>query len=173
MRRAAPGLLALMLALLLDVLLTWPLAAAGAPVRDVELAALDGGAPVRLSFYTGRPLLLNFWAADCAPCVRELPLLQSQAGRRRRVQFLGVAVGDRLQALGFARRHGYGAGYPQFAAPAAPAESAALMTRFGNTLGALPYTVVLDPAQRPCARRMGELDVAWLAAALAACAGTR
>jgi peroxiredoxin len=43
---------------------------------DFELPTLDGGT-LRLTDYSGRPVFLNFWRTDCAPCVRELPAFQT------------------------------------------------------------------------------------------------
>jgi hypothetical protein len=37
-------------------------------------------------------------------------------------------------------------------------------------MGALPYTVVLNGGHQICATRLGELDAAWLAAAMVDCA---
>jgi cytochrome c biogenesis protein CcmG/thiol:disulfide interchange protein DsbE len=47
----------------------------GARAPDFTTQTLDG-APVRLSQYEGRPVLLNFWATWCAPCKDEMPLIQ-------------------------------------------------------------------------------------------------
>jgi thiol-disulfide isomerase/thioredoxin len=42
----------------------------------------DGeGQPVRLSVFRGRPLLVNFWATWCGPCVVEMPSLDALAAR--------------------------------------------------------------------------------------------
>ena len=38
------------------------------------------GAPTRLGDFTGRPLVLNLWATWCAPCLREMPMLDTLAG---------------------------------------------------------------------------------------------
>ena len=39
------------------------------------------GRPARLAIFRGRPLLVNFWATWCAPCVVELPSLDRLAAR--------------------------------------------------------------------------------------------
>ncbi|MDQ2934741.1 MAG: TlpA family protein disulfide reductase [Chloroflexota bacterium] len=46
--------------------------------RDAPAFALSdlNGSPVRLSDLRGRPVIINFWASWCGPCVREFPLLQ-------------------------------------------------------------------------------------------------
>jgi len=45
---------------------------------DVSFATLDGGT-TRLSAFYGRPVVLNFWATWCTPCVAELPELDKLA----------------------------------------------------------------------------------------------
>ena len=45
---------------------------------DLRFTGLDGAA-VALSAFRGRPLVLNFWATWCAPCVAELPDLDRLA----------------------------------------------------------------------------------------------
>jgi thiol-disulfide isomerase/thioredoxin len=45
---------------------------------DLEFATLDGGR-VMLSSFRGKPVVLNFWATWCAPCVAELPDLDRLA----------------------------------------------------------------------------------------------
>ena len=55
------------------------------PVKTLEMALPDTaisdqyGADVRLSDFKGTPLLVNFWATWCAPCVHELPALEAAA----------------------------------------------------------------------------------------------
>src|SRR6202012_4119028 len=41
--------------------------------------AQPGGAPATLASFRGHPVLVNLWATWCAPCVKELPALDSLA----------------------------------------------------------------------------------------------
>lgn len=47
------------------------------------------------------------------------------------------------------------------------------LARFGNPVGALPHTVVLDARRVPCASRSSEIDAAWLDQAMRAGAAAR
>jgi cytochrome c biogenesis protein CcmG/thiol:disulfide interchange protein DsbE len=67
----------------------------GQPAPRFALADLDGKV-VSLADLAGRPVVINFWATWCQPCVVEHPTLL--AGARRyadRVAFLGVVYQDR------------------------------------------------------------------------------
>ena len=61
-----------------------------------ELPCLAGGGSFALAeLLDGRPALVNFWASNCAPCVRELPLLQRLHTRSDGpVQVIGVLSAD-------------------------------------------------------------------------------
>jgi peroxiredoxin len=48
----------------------------GEPAIDFTLEDLDGN-EVTLSDYEGRPIVLNFWATWCPPCVAEMPTLDA------------------------------------------------------------------------------------------------
>lgn len=69
-------------------------AAPGAPAPDVEMTDFDG-ATLTLDEYEGKPLVLNFWASWCPPCVAEMPEFEKvfQAVRDE-VEFLGVNQRD-------------------------------------------------------------------------------
>lgn len=50
--------------------------AVGDPAPDFSYTLADG-TTVRLSDLRGTPVVLNFWATWCLPCVEEMPLLQA------------------------------------------------------------------------------------------------
>jgi thiol-disulfide isomerase/thioredoxin len=50
------------------------------------------GKPRSISEWAGKPLILNFWATWCAPCRREMPLLEALHKQRGDIQVLGIAV---------------------------------------------------------------------------------
>ncbi|WP_426078050.1 TlpA family protein disulfide reductase [Janthinobacterium sp. PSPC3-1] len=133
------------------------------PKLDFKLPTLDASRGVTLAALAG-PVLFNFWSSDCLPCVRELPLLQAQSRRLPGLRFVGIAIDEGRRAAPFAHRAG--TAYLQLAAPGRQD----LLRRFGNPLGALPYTVVLNRAHQVCTTRLGAVDARWLAKAAQACA---
>ena len=52
----------------------------GEAAPEFALADLDGN-PLRLSDLRGRPVIVNFWASWCGPCVEEFPMLRAAAQR--------------------------------------------------------------------------------------------
>jgi cytochrome c biogenesis protein CcmG, thiol:disulfide interchange protein DsbE len=105
---------------------------------EVVLGALDGGADRRLGDYLGeKPVVLNFFASWCQPCLREMPRFEAvhqEVGDR--VTFLGLATQDRTErALEMVDRTGVT--YPTFEDPDGSA-----LTYFGGI--AMPTTVFID-----------------------------
>lgn len=80
--------------------------AADRPLPEFRLDALMSSGTVTAADYRGAPLVLNFWATWCAPCVEEMPVLQDAAeALQGEVAFLGVNVNDsRTEAQALARR---------------------------------------------------------------------
>lgn len=119
----------------------------------IELDQL-GAERASLLNWLGRPLVINFWATWCAPCLREIPLLiefqaaQSSDG----AQIIGVAV-DRAEAVAeFAASQAFN--YPVLVGQSDAME---LAGGFGTDFFALPFTVFADPAGRILAVHTGEI----------------
>jgi len=65
------------------------------PLPDRRVDAFGDGPEIDLASYRGRPLVLNFWASWCAPCVEEMPDFNRVAAEMSdQVAFLGVDVKD-------------------------------------------------------------------------------
>jgi peroxiredoxin len=74
-------------------------------VPDFTATSLTG-APVKLSSYLGKILVLNFWGSWCAPCIAEAPALEAAYERYhpQGVDFLGDDLDDTVpSALSFIR----------------------------------------------------------------------
>ena len=71
----------------------------GSLAPTFALADLDGN-PVRLADLRGRPVILNFWASWCAPCVEEFPLLRRALATHEGegLAIVGIVYGDRSEA---------------------------------------------------------------------------
>ncbi|MGH2445337.1 MAG: TlpA family protein disulfide reductase [Candidatus Limnocylindria bacterium] len=79
----------------------------GAPAPDFVLADLEGN-PIELAELRGRPVVLNFWASWCGPCVEEFPLLRDAAARHADdgLVVIGIVYQDRSEAArDFMARH--------------------------------------------------------------------
>lgn len=82
----------------------------GAPLPDIALTDLEGGA-VSLASFRGRPVVISFFATWCEPCRQEFPLL-SQIAREHaeHVHVIGVSLDERSreEVAEFARAHALG-----------------------------------------------------------------
>lgn len=68
------------------------LAVGEVPALDEQFLLLNGR-PSSVRRMLRKPVLINFWATWCSPCLRELPILSNAAKKyRASVTFLGAAV---------------------------------------------------------------------------------
>jgi cytochrome c biogenesis protein CcmG/thiol:disulfide interchange protein DsbE len=68
--------------------------------KTFTLEDVRAGRPaVALEALRGKPVVLNFFASWCGPCVREMPAIQAMSERYRgKVHFVGVTFNDRREA---------------------------------------------------------------------------
>jgi thiol-disulfide isomerase/thioredoxin len=151
--------------------------AAGAAVAGAGVAlwragsATDATALWALSFQTpqgrtlsmaslrGRPLLLNFWATWCPPCVEEFPLLDTffRQHQPNGWQVLGLAIDQPSAVRLFLARTPV-----TFPIGLAGLEGTELAKSLGNDVGGLPFSVVLGAEGTVRHRRMGRVSPADL-----------
>jgi thiol-disulfide isomerase/thioredoxin len=114
------------------------------------------GSLLAMATLRGRPLVLNFWATWCAPCVREMPELDRFARQfaTRGGQVLGLAVDNAAAVSEFLLRTPV-----SYAIALAGFEGGALSHQLGNANGALPYTAVFNRHGAIVQRRLGESSV--------------
>ena len=112
------------------------------------------GAPLKISTFAGQPLLLNFWATWCPPCVEELPLLnrfaKSQQARGWRV--LGLAVDQPSAVRTWLKKSPL-----DFPVAMAGLEGTDLSKRLGNLTGGLPFSVAFGAKGAVLQRKGGQL----------------
>jgi thiol-disulfide isomerase/thioredoxin len=62
-----------------------------ATLPDFSLANL-AGEQQSIRSWPGKPLLINFWATWCGPCLREIPMLKELQASRPDLQVVGIAI---------------------------------------------------------------------------------
>ncbi len=118
-------------------------------LRLPDLAGRDVTVPDR---FAGRPLLINFWASWCGPCIEEMPELERFSAQQgaNGVQVIGIALDDQAAVEAFLAR--VPVRYPILLDQAGPADSS---VRLGNPKGVLPYSVLVSADGRLLKQRIG------------------
>jgi thiol-disulfide isomerase/thioredoxin len=109
---------------------------------------------VQLAAFKGRPLVINFWATWCAPCVEEMPLLDVfyRENKGKNWQMIGIAIDQPSSVRRFLGQ--YPVSYPIALGGLQGTEWGKAL---GNAQGGLPFTVVLNANGDMIAQYLGKL----------------
>lgn len=123
----------------------------------------DQGNPLTLADFSGKPLLVNFWATWCIPCREEMPELDTLAASYSTDQFAVVPINLDLGADGVDKAHAFLkevglTNLPVFADPTFNAFER--LKKNGIALG-LPATLLLD--ENGCEMAVLQGPAAWAA----------
>jgi thiol-disulfide isomerase/thioredoxin len=112
------------------------------------------GEVLALKTYQGRPLVINFWATWCTPCIEEMPLIDAffRQNETKGWQVIGLAIDQPSRVRQFLGQ------FPvSYATALAGMNGTELGKILGNDVGGLPFTVVLDAKGDLIQRRLGKL----------------
>ena len=125
-----------------------------AVIPEFKLADSDGTLRSLKDDWKGKALIVNFWATWCAPCRREIPLLNQLAADRAKDNFqvVGIAIDFRDKVLAYAQEMQID--YPMLIGEQDALDAAAA---FGVDAVGLPFTIFTDTSGRVIALHMGEL----------------
>jgi thiol-disulfide isomerase/thioredoxin len=119
-----------------------------------QFSQIDGSS-LSMSAFRGKPLVLNFWATWCPPCIAELPLLNAffLENKSKSWQVVGLAIDQPSSVKRFLTES-------PLSFPVALAGEAGtdLSRSLGNLSGGLPFSVVFGPAGDIQHRKIGRLS---------------
>ena len=120
-----------------------------AELKDLE------GRPFKFVSLKGKPLVVNFWASWCGPCLEEMPDFQraSQTAIGKKAVFVGIGIDYARNMKPFADKLGI-----TYLLLESGAQGLDLVKAAGNRSGALPFTIVFDAAGKQVASKLGKLE---------------
>lgn len=103
----------------------------------------------------GKPLLVNFWATWCPPCIEELPLIDAffNQNKAKSLQVVGLAVDQPSMVRRFLIQKPL-----SFPVGLAGFNGTELGRTLGNPQSVLPFSVIFDAKGRLLAKKAGKLD---------------
>lgn len=135
-----------------------PSASSVAAFWSMRFERPEGGA-MDIAALRGQPLLLNFWATWCPPCVTELPMIDRfhQAHQAAGWRVIGLAIDSPTPVREFLKTRPL-----SFGVGLAGLEGIELTRSLGNPSGALPFSVVFGRDGTVRERKLGSLTDADL-----------
>ncbi len=112
------------------------------------------GESLPMAAFQGKPLVLNFWATWCAPCIEEMPLIDAffRESESKGWQVLGLAIDQPSRVRQFLSQ------FPvHYKIGLAGLNGTELAKKLGNDVGGLPFTIVLDANGQLKQRKLGKL----------------
>ena len=132
-----------------------PVSTGGLPATLPDVSMPDREGQMRsITSWTGKSMIVNFWATWCAPCRREIPLLNQiqQQQMAQGFQVIGIAVDARDEVLEYAEANTID--YPVLIGEEGGIEAA---SKLGQGSLGLPLTAFTDRQHRVVATHAGEL----------------
>lgn len=112
------------------------------------------GAELTMRAFEGRPLLVNFWATWCPPCVEELPMLEAfwREHGPKGLQIVALAIDQPSAVRRFLERQPL-----SFPVGLAGLDGTQLAKSLGNTAGGLPFSVFFAKDGSIYQQKLGQL----------------
>jgi thiol-disulfide isomerase/thioredoxin len=110
-----------------------------------------------ITTWSGEPMIVNFWATWCAPCLREIPMLKALQEENPWLTVVGIAVDRKDPVLQFAADMDFN--YPILMGQTEAVNAAG---SFGVEFYAMPFTIFTDAEGRTIGVHTGELHQAHL-----------